>query len=206
MSPAGQLFIIAAPSGGGKTSLVRALLECLDALTVSVSHTTRPARPGEQEGRDYYYIDTATFESLIAADAFLEYAPVFDHYYGTRRDEVERNLSQGVDVILEIDWQGARQVRAKWPTSQSIFILPPSLTALRQRLQQRGQDRPEIIERRMRDAVSEMRHYNEFDYLIVNDDFEQSLATLRAIFIASRQRKEMQILRHRRLIDALLNQ
>ncbi|MCB1714503.1 MAG: guanylate kinase [Candidatus Competibacteraceae bacterium] len=206
MSGAGQLFIIAAPSGAGKTSLVRALLESLEAVTVSVSHTTRAPRPGEREGQDYYYVNTQTFEQLIAADEFLEYARVFDHYYGTRRAEVDRKLVQGIDVILEIDWQGAQQVRAKWPGSQGIFILPPSLSALRQRLQQRGQDEPDVIERRMRDAVSEMSHYDEFDYLIINDEFEQSLAALRAIFIACRQRKEIQILRRQALIHGLLNQ
>ena len=206
MSGAGQLFIIAAPSGAGKTSLVRALLESLDDVTVSVSHTTRVPRPGEREGQDYYYVNTQTFEQLIAADEFLEYARVFDHYYGTRRAEVDRKLVQGIDVILEIDWQGAQQVRAKWPGSQGIFILPPSLSALRQRLQQRGQDEPDVIERRMRDAVSEMSHYDEFDYLIINDEFEQSLAALRAIFIACRQRKEIQILRRQALIHGLLNQ
>ena len=206
MSGAGQLFIIAAPSGAGKTSLVRALLESLDDVTVSVSHTTRAPRPGEREGQDYYYVNTQTFEQLIAADEFLEYARVFDHYYGTRRAEVDRKLVQGIDVILEIDWQGAQQVRAKWPGSQGIFILPPSLSALRQRLQQRGQDEPDVIERRMRDAVSEMSHYDEFDYLIINDEFEQSLAALRAIFIACRQRKEIQILRRQALIHGLLNQ
>ena len=206
MSGAGQLFIIAAPSGAGKTSLVRALLESLEAVTVSVSHTTRAPRPSEREGQDYYYVNTQTFEQLIAADEFLEYARVFDHYYGTRRAEVDRKLVQGIDVILEIDWQGAQQVRAKWPGSQGIFILPPSLSALRQRLQQRGQDEPDVIERRMRDAVSEMSHYDEFDYLIINDEFEQSLAALRAIFIACRQRKEIQILRRQALIHGLLNQ
>lgn len=206
MSGAGQLFIIAAPSGAGKTSLVRALLESLEAVTVSVSHTTRAPRPGEQNGQDYYFVDTETFERLIAAHEFLEYARVFDHYYGTRRTEVDHKLVQGIDVILEIDWQGAQQVRAKWPGSQSIFILPPSLLALRQRLQQRGQDEPAVIERRMRDAVNEMSHYDEFDYLVINDEFEQSLAALRAIFIACRQRKEIQILRRQTLIHGLLNQ
>ena len=206
MSLAGQLYIIAAPSGAGKTSLVQALLESLDQVIVSVSHTTRAARVGEQEGQDYFFVDTSMFKHLIAANAFLEYAQVFDHYYGTSRAEVECNLAQGIDVILEIDWQGAQQVRTKWPTCQSIFILPPSLSALRQRLQQRGQDAANIIERRMRDAASEMSHFDEFDYLIVNDKFQQSLKALRAIFMAQRQRRDRQILRHKALIKDLLNQ
>ncbi|HXH03342.1 MAG TPA: guanylate kinase [Candidatus Competibacteraceae bacterium] len=200
----GTLYIVAAPSGAGKTSLVRHLVECTPAVEVSVSHTTRAPRPNEQDGVHYHFVDLPTFERLIAEGVFLEYARVFDHYYGTSCHTVEARLAQGVDVILEIDWQGARQVRQRMPGCQSIFILPPSLEILRERLVKRGEDSPAVIERRMRDAVSELSHYAEFDYLVVNDDFEHALAALRAIFIANRQRRAVQILRQRRLLAALL--
>ena len=201
----GQLYIIAAPSGAGKTSLVKGLLASLDGVVVSVSHTTRPPRPGEVNGQDYHFVDRASFEHLIADDIFLEYAEVFDHYYGTSRTAVEQRLVQGVDVILEIDWQGAQLVRTKAPDSLGIFILPPSLDTLRRRLQERGQDKRAVIERRLRDAQQDISHYNEYDYLIINDDFETSLTALRAIFIANRHRQSVQAARQKNLLKSLLN-
>jgi guanylate kinase len=201
----GSLFIVAAPSGAGKTSLVRALVKSLEHTSVSVSTTTRPPRPGEVDGVDYHFVDVAAFETLIAAGRFLEYARVFDHYYGTAHDTVRCLLEQGCDVILEIDWQGARQVRERMPDCRSVFILPPSREVLEQRLQARGQDDGELIARRMRDAISEMSHFDEFDYLVVNDDFAEALAELRAIFIARRQERRFQQGRHRELLTRLLS-
>jgi len=182
----GKLYIISAPSGAGKTSLVKQLLGCLSGLTVSISHTTRQRRPGEMDGQDYFFVSVADFQAMLAKQAFLEYAQVFDNFYGTAQQTVEDNLNKGLDVILEIDWQGARQIKKLLPDSLSIFILPPSTEQLRQRLQSRGQDDQQVIERRMRDAVNEMRHYDEFDYLVVNDDFDQALTELKSIFIANR--------------------
>jgi len=205
MSVTGTLYIISAPSGAGKTSLVKRLLATVPEVEVSVSHTTRPARPGEHDGVDYYFVDVATFQALVQTGMFLEHAQVFDYCYGTSRHAVAEQLRSGLDVILEIDWQGARQVRARAPEVCSIFILPPSRETLRQRLEQRGQDDAAVIERRMRDAVTEISHYDEFDYLVVNDDFERALAALQAIFIARRQRCDCQVQRHRELIRALLS-
>lgn len=202
----GTLYIVAAPSGGGKTSLVRGVLECTEAVELSVSHTTRAARPGEQEGQDYYFVSVDEFKALIEADIFLEHAKVFDHFYGTSRAAVLSRLQAGIDIILEIDWQGARQVRERMrmPDCQSIYILPPSLDVLRNRLQARGQDSAAVIERRMGDAVDEMRHYDEFDYLIINDDFNRSLEAMRAIFLANRHRCHNQIAREQVLLQNLL--
>ncbi len=201
--PPGTLFVVAAPSGAGKTSLVRALLEGVDDVVVSVSHTTRPPRPGERTGVDYHFTDPETFQALVARGAFLEHALVFGHHYGTGRDQVQARLAEGVDVILEIDWQGARQVRDTWPDCIGIFILPPSLAVLRDRLQARGQDQPEVIERRMRAAAAEISHWEEFDYAIVNDHFGESLKTLQAIVRARRARRAAVGVRHSALIDAL---
>lgn len=173
----GSLFIISAPSGAGKTTLVRALLETVPGLMVSVSHTTRPPRPGEEDGINYHFVDKAAFEELIEKDEFLEYARVFDHYYGTSRARVEEQLARGRDIILEIDWQGARQVRRLMPGSIGIFILPPSCDTLLERLQQRG-DAPETVTRRMRDATRELSHYSEYDYLVLNDDLDTARAQL----------------------------
>lgn len=205
MTAPGTLYIIAAPSGGGKTSLVRALLDNLPDIEVSVSHTTRPPRPGERNGVAYHFVDAATFERLVQQEVFLEHARVFDYAYGTSRDTVLARLQLGIDVILEIDWQGARQVRARLPETVSIFILPDSQATLRQRLEQRGQDSAAVIERRMQDAVSEMTHYDEFDYLVINDQFEAALDALRAIVIAQRQRRVTQSLRHAELLQNLLS-
>jgi guanylate kinase len=173
--------VVSAPSGGGKTSLIKALLETDDRICLSVSHTTRKPRPGEEDGVHYHFVDDATFLRLIAEDEFLEHARVFDHRYGTGRAAVERKLADGCDVILDIDWQGARQIRRTFPSCRSIFIIPPSLETLRKRLAGRKQDSDAVIRRRMADARAEISHWDEFDYLIVNDDFDQALSELRAI-------------------------
>ena len=200
----GTLYIISAPSGAGKTSLVKALLEKLAGVSVSVSHTTRPARPGEQDGVDYHFVAKAEFERLAAGDEFLEHAQVFDNYYGTRRTAVLEKLESGGDVILEIDWQGARQVYKAFPQAVRVFILPPSREALRERLGGRGQDSEEVINRRMADAVSEMSHYDEFDYLVFNDDFATALGELMALFRARRLRSEAQRQRYASELKGLL--
>lgn len=200
----GTLLIVAAPSGAGKTSLVRALSESLAEVVVSVSHTTRPRRPREQDGAHYHFVDHTRFQAMIDADEFLEHARVFDQQYGTARASVEQQLAQGLDVVLEIDWQGARQVRQRMPQSLSVFILPPSRSVLEQRLRARGQDSEETIVRRMRAAVEEMRHYSEFDYLVINDDFDQAVNALKAIVLAGRQRRVSQAVARRELLQSLL--
>lgn len=190
--PDATLYIISAASGAGKTSLVKALVEQDSRVCVSVSHTTRSPRPGEVDGVNYNFIDVASFESMVAAGDFLEHAQVFDNFYGTSRRWVEQQLAAGLDVILEIDWQGARGARQVFADALSIFILPPSREALRERLSGRGQDSADIIERRMRDAVSEMSHYNEFDYVVVNDEFSVALSEIACIFRAQRLRRQRQ--------------
>lgn len=182
----GKLFIISAPSGAGKTSLVRQLLTEIDELCVSISHTTRKIRPGETEGEDYFFVTHDEFLELINNAELLEHAWVFDNYYGTAKSTVERNLQEGLDVILEIDWQGAQQIKQIRPDSISIFILPPSTKILEQRLQNRGQDDYDTIVRRMRDAVTEMSHYHEFDFIVVNDSFDKALNDLKTIIMANR--------------------
>ncbi|HEC60219.1 MAG TPA: guanylate kinase [Methylophaga sp.] len=182
----GSLFIVAAPSGAGKTSLVNALVAQQADIRLSVSHTTRLPREGEVDGQDYFFLSQDSFAQMRDAGAFLESATVFDNSYGTSSESVLAQLQQGFDVILEIDWQGAEQVRHNFPDSTSIFILPPSKTALEQRLRGRGQDNDDIIARRMRDAENEISHYVEFDYLIVNDQFDVALTNLVAIIIARR--------------------
>ena len=201
----GKLYIISAPSGAGKTSLVKQLREDVDKLVVSVSHTTRTMRNGEKHGSDYFFVSVDEFKTMIEAQAFLEHAQVFDNFYGTAQKTVEDNLAQGLDVILEIDWQGAQQVRNMLSQSISIFILPPSIDVLKQRLQNRGQDTEETIARRMRDAVTEMSHYPEFDYLIVNDDFTTALQQLKSIVIANRQLQHRQQQLLAPLLENLLN-
>lgn len=200
----GQLYVISAPSGAGKTSLVKALCETLPGVTVSVSHTTRPMRPGEVNGVHYHFVDPMTFEQMIKRGEFLEYAKVFDNAYGTSKAVVEHGLATGQDVILEIDWQGARQVRALFPETRSIFILPPARAVLEARLRARAQDDEAVIARRMRDAVAEMRHYDEFDYVVVNDVFEEALNELVSIFRAERLRLERAKARYAELLDKLL--
>jgi len=192
---AGILFIVSAPSGGGKTSLLRALLQTDPELTVSVSHTTRAMRPGEENGVHYHFVSRESFGELAARGMFLESAQVFDNLYGTSRESVAAQLRAGLDVVLEIDWQGARQVRQAFPHAVSIFIAPPTIEALRQRLQARGQDSEAIIERRMRDARTEMEHHAEYQYLVINDDFEVALADLSAIVRAERLRTAQAVAR-----------
>jgi guanylate kinase len=177
----GKLFVIAAPSGAGKTSLVKALLERMPQLHVSVSHTTRNKRPTEAHGREYYFVSVPEFQSLVGRSEFLEHAQVFDNYYGTGRRPVEAQLGEGHDVVLEIDWQGAQQVRKALPECKTIFILPPSRRALEERLRNRATDSNEVIERRLRDAVGDMTHSREFDYVVVNDDFEHAVRDLMRI-------------------------
>jgi guanylate kinase len=185
----GSLFIIAAPSGAGKTSLVSSLLERDPRLVLSISHTTRPARPREIDGRHYHFVSESAFEQMVESGDFMEHAQVFDHYYGTNRHSVGSQLEQGHDVILEIDWQGARQVHSAFPDCCLIFIIPPSLEALRQRLTNRGQDSAAVIQRRMKDAQTEISHWAEFDQLVVNDDFNTALEELLAIINDHRMQK-----------------
>jgi len=202
----GTLFIVSAPSGAGKTSLVRELIESLDGIQVSVSHTTRAKRDGEVDGVNYHFTDAATFEAMIERGEFFEYAKVFDNYYGTSRQAAQTVLAAGQDVILEIDWQGARQVREQMPEAVSIFILPPSRSELERRLASRGTDEHAIIARRMRDAISEMSHYDEYDYLVVNDDFTTALRELQSLVISRRLTRPLMSERHAPLLAALLSQ
>ena len=201
----GKLYIISAPSGAGKTSLVKQLIADVPDLTVSISHTTRQMRPGETHGVDYYFVGTEDFQLMQAKGAFLEHAQVFDNFYGTAQQTVVDNLNQGKDVILEIDWQGAEQIKKQLPDSLSIFILPPSTEVLLERLRNRGQDDEQIIARRMRDAVTEISHHAEFDYLVVNDDFALALAELKSIIIANRLGRERQVNRLQPLLASLLS-
>ena len=200
----GTLYIISAPSGAGKTSLVHAVVERLPDLAVSVSHTTRNRRDGEVNGQDYHFVDEPRFQEMIDNDDFLEHARVFGNSYGTSRQHIQEQLLSGKDVILEIDWQGARQIRQLLSESRSIYVLPPSIQALRERLLRREQDSDDVIESRMREAVSEMRHYAEFDYIVINDDFEQAREELASIFICNRMRLEQQQQAHAELLADLL--
>jgi len=200
----GELYVVSAPSGAGKTSLVAALQASETGLHVSVSHTTRPRRGNERDGVNYHFVSEQDFTALIDADAFLEHARVFDCRYGTTRDSVQKHLAVGEDVVLEIDWQGASQVRRRHPGCVGIFILPPSRQSLTERLAGRAQDSDEVVARRMRDAVAEMSHFREFDYLVINDDFEVALADLRSIIRSRRLRQEHQSMLQRQLIASLL--
>jgi len=201
MSNRGTLYTISAPSGAGKTSLVNALLTSVEDIRVSVSHTTRAMRPGEEDGINYHFVDEAAFVAMLNNSAFLEHAKVFNHYYGTAQAWVEDILANGEDVILEIDWQGAEQIRRLQPNCISVFILPPSPKALEQRLTERGQDDQAVIEHRLAEAQEEMSHFVEADYLVINDDFDTALAELRAVVIsqrlklASQQQKNYQLLK-----------
>lgn len=177
----GRLFVIAAPSGTGKTSLVRALMERSPSLAFSISHTTRQPRPNEIDGRDYHFTDRSRFENMIAQGEFLEHAEVFDNLYGTGRRNVESALEAGRDLLLEIDWQGAAQVRSRLPEAIDVFILPPSREALEQRLRGRGTDSEEVIQRRLKDSVTELSRWHEFRYVVVNDHFDRALADLQHI-------------------------
>ncbi|HET9446504.1 MAG TPA: guanylate kinase [Steroidobacteraceae bacterium] len=180
-SKRGKLFVIAAPSGAGKTSLVRALMQRRPALRFSISYTTRRKRPNERHEHDYFFVTKEEFERMRDAGEFLEHARVFDNYYGTSRAQVERLLESGQDVLLEIDWQGAQQIRRALPECRSIFVLPPSREALEQRLRGRGTDSDEVIARRLRDSLADLSHWSEFDYIVVNDDFDRATGELEAI-------------------------
>ena len=201
----GKLYIISAPSGAGKTSLLTALLEDMDNITVSVSHTTRNIRIGKENGVHYHFVNIDTFNKMNAEGKFLESAQVFDNYYGTSAAEVDRLRNSGQDVILEIDWQGALLANKKYPDNSKIFILPPDKIALRERLKARGQDDDEVIERRTREAVAEMSHYTEFDYLVINDDFFVAIDALKSIITANRLRMEIQVVKLNGLLKELLD-
>lgn len=199
-----NLFVVAAPSGGGKTSLINALLDKDRQVKLSVSHTTRPPRPGEQDGVHYHFVDQETFLNLVEQGAFLEYARVFDYYYGTGRMEVEKQLAAGFDVLLDIDWQGARQIRDAFPSCCGIFIIPPSLDVLRQRLIARGQDSEDVIKRRMRDAQSEISHWSEFDFIIINDVFDEALADMQSIIRHGKLKRPENEVQSREILAELL--
>ncbi|EOW9662368.1 guanylate kinase [Vibrio parahaemolyticus] len=202
----GTLYIVSAPSGAGKSSLISAMLERNPtyAMKVSVSHTTRNMRPGEEDGVHYHFVAKEVFETLIAKGDFLEYAEVFGNYYGTSRVWIEETLEKGIDVFLDIDWQGARQIREQMPEAKSIFILPPSNGELERRLNTRGQDSAEVIAKRMAEAKSEISHYSEYDYVIVNDDFDTALMDFKAILRAERLKEEKQAAKYKGMLDALL--
>lgn len=200
----GSLYIVSAPSGAGKTSLVGKLIQEDSHIVVSVSSTTRDIRPGEENGVNYHFLTVEDFNQKVEEGDFLEHAQVFDNFYGTSKSSVEAQLNSGKDVILEIDWQGAQQVRKLMPEATSIFILPPSREELKRRLVGRGTDSDEIINRRMADAESEMSHYHEFDYIVINNHFETALKELHSIFKAKRLTKENQVIAHKNLIEGLL--
>ncbi len=204
MTTQGTLYIVSAPSGAGKTSLLKAMLAETTQVEVSVSHTTRKQRSGEVNGSDYHFVTVDEFKQMISDDAFFEYAEVFGNFYGTSKKAVADKLEQGIDVILEIDWQGAQQMRELMPESISIFILPPSKEALEQRLHGRGQDDAEVIAKRMAEAKQEISHYNEYDYVVINDDFAVATAELKSILVAERLSLEHQQLKNGDLIDNLL--
>ncbi|NLG59659.1 MAG: guanylate kinase [Gammaproteobacteria bacterium] len=200
----GTLFIVAAPSGAGKSSIVNACLARDRLVSLSISFTSRPPRPGERQGEHYHFVDEDEFQRMIDAGEFFEHARVHGDWKGTARQSVEPQLAAGRDVLLEIDWQGARQVRAQVPDAVGIFILPPSRDALEERMRKRGQDSDEVIARRLAAAREEMSHHDEFDFLIVNEEFEVAVGEMCAIFTASRLRRAQQRQRHRRLLEGLL--
>lgn len=204
MIQSGTLYIISAPSGAGKTSLVKALLPQLSNTLLSISYTTRPMRAGEVDGVNYFFVDETKFAQMVANDSFMEYATVFGYHYGTTREWVADTLAKGNDVILEIDWQGARQCRMFHPDSVLIFILPPSKAVLQQRLEARRLDSPEVIQRRMSEATKEVSHSHEYDYIVVNDDFSSALSDLQAIFVANNLKTERQLVKNRDILDKIL--
>ena len=197
----GALYIVSAPSGAGKTSLVKALLKADPAIRLSVSYTTRPPRPGETDGRDYHFVSRERFQEMLAEDEFLEHAEVYGNFYGTSKGSIARDLDAGRDVLLEIDWQGAEQVKRHFPQSASIFVLPPTFNALRTRLAGRGQDSEEVIERRLAAAAHDVAHAEAFDYIIVNDDFDHALQDLVAITRSIRLEAARQLKRHTALFE-----
>jgi guanylate kinase len=200
----GTLYVISAASGAGKTTLVSAVVQQLTDVEVSVSHTTRAPREGEVDGVNYHFVDRDKFEAMVAAGDFFESATVFGNMYGTSRQHIQQQLQEGKDVILEIDWQGARQIRQQVNDCRSIYILPPSIEALRDRLTSRGKDDDEIIDKRMQQAISEMSHYSEFDYLVINDDFNEARENLAAIIMAGRMLFDYQQHKHADLLKQLL--
>ena len=200
----GTLYIVSAPSGAGKTSLLSQLIKHDSQVRISVSHTTRAARPGEEDGVHYHFVSVDDFKQQVADGVFIESAEVFGNYYGTSEQALRSQLKQGFDVILEIDWQGAQQVRERFADAVSVFILPPSVEALRERLSKRGQDSDEIIDGRMKQAVSEISHYPEYDYIVFNDDFDLALAQLQSIFVAGRLKAERIVKNYVDKLTALL--
>ncbi|HKM37709.1 MAG TPA: guanylate kinase [Thiopseudomonas sp.] len=204
MTTTGTLYIISAPSGAGKTSLVKALMDSMPRVRVSVSHTTRAMRPGEVDGVNYHFTQRETFVEMLKQGDFLEHAEVFGNLYGTSHSWVKDTLAKGYDLILEIDWQGAQQVRKLVPEAKSIFILPPTHKDLRQRLHNRGQDAADVIDLRMQQAIAEMSHYVEYDYIVINDDFSTALQDLKAIFHCNQLLLDTQQKRHTQLLCDLL--
>lgn len=200
----GTLYIVSAPSGTGKTSLVNALVRDTNHLKLSISHTTRTPRSKEIDGYNYHFISEDKFKQMNLAGVFMESANVFGNYYGTSQDSVQKMLDEGHDVVLEIDWQGAEQIKTRFPQAISIFILPPSIQALRDRLENRGQDSKEVIDNRMTKAIAELKHYHKADFLIVNDDFEEALKSLKAIVKSNRMSTAKQRLLNQRLINQLI--
>lgn len=200
----GNLFIISAPSGAGKSTLINALLQQHADMQLSVSHTTRSPRPGESNGVQYHFTDIPAFKQLIAEDQFIEWAEVFGNYYGTSKSALADKLAQGIDVFLDIDWQGARQIKQQLPFVTSIFILPPSVEALEQRLNQRGQDSAEVIAGRMAKAQDEISHADEYDYWVVNDDLQLALQQFSGIIQTQRLKQQKQAIRQQKLISGLL--
>lgn len=209
MTAPGNLFILSAPSGAGKSSLIKALLEqgkkeSSRPMQVSVSHTTREPRPGENNGEHYHFVSVESFKKQIKRHAFYEYAEVFGNYYGTSEATINKQLAQGIDVFLDIDWQGAQQVRMKKPTVTTIFISPPSRAELENRLRGRGQDSEDVIAERMSQAQGECSHFQEFDYIVINDNFEQALVDLTTIVKNQRLKRRQQIAQHKVLLDELI--
>lgn len=200
----GNVIIVAAPSGGGKTSLVKALVDTLPDIEVSISHTTRAKKPGEEDSKDYFFVNPEQFQHMIDEGAFVEYAKVFNHFYGTSIDQMNDRLQQGIDVVLDIDWQGARQIRRLYPDALSVFIVPPSLAILKKRLLDRRRDDNKVIAERMLQAQDEMSHFSEFDYLIVNDDFQVAAEELQAIVRTNRVTLKRQMERVGNLLSLLL--
>ena len=201
----GTLFVISAASGAGKTSLVKSVLKHVSDIEVSVSHTTRAPREGEVDGVDYHFVDKETFQAMVNGSEFIESATVFGNMYGTSRQHIQEQLFKGKDVILEIDWQGARQIRQLMNDCRTIYVVPPSVAALRERLTSRGQDDESVINQRMQEAISEMSHYVEFDYLIINDDFDEARDNLAAIIKGNRMLHEHQQQKHADLLAKLLS-
>ncbi|MDF1654717.1 MAG: guanylate kinase [Coxiellaceae bacterium] len=204
MNEVGNLFVVAAASGTGKTSLVHRLIECTDDIKISISHTTRPPRPDDKEGEAYFFVEEPAFEDMVNHHQFVEHAKVYGYQYGTSALWLQQQLQSGIDVILEIDWQGAAQIKRLKPDAALIFILPPSLDSLHERLEKRNQDKPHVIEERMKQAQAEISHYSEFDYIVVNDDFDTALDDLQSIVLAGRKKIENQVVRYQSLLEDLL--